>query len=127
MIRVRSITKRIGSSRSTLAVITPTAVTVAVAAPTAGSVTAAAMAMAAPAAAVPRAVVWGWLGWVTARFADLWPIGWWWFGRAGAAGFGVVRQRSFMRLRCTRPILRRCGGRRRSERLSVSGFGRKFS
>jgi hypothetical protein len=112
MIRVRSITKRIGSSRSTLAVIAPTAVTVAVAA---------------PAAAVPRAVVWGWLGWVTARFADLWPIGWWWFGRAGAAGFGVVRQRSFMRLRCTRPILRRCGGRRRSERLSVSGFGRKFS
>jgi hypothetical protein len=68
------------------------------------------------------AVIWGWFGWVIARCAAVRPWRWWWFGGAPAVGLGVVRQRSFVRLPCTRPILGTRGGRRRSERRTVDTF-----
>jgi hypothetical protein len=64
---------------------------------------------------------------VIARFAGVWAAKWWWFGGTPAAGLEIVSQRSVVRLPCPLPTLGTPGGRQRSERCSVSAFGRQLS
>jgi hypothetical protein len=63
---------------------------------------------------------------VIARLAAMCTASWCWF--AGApTGLEIVSQRSVVRLPCPLPTLGTPGWRRRSERCSVSAFGRQFS